>query len=1337
MICNPSKTDIRTALENRKAFHPVKQNQTSEESLAFLDSDEQNFVKDSGKYILEGLNIPLRSTVTTELNKDNTFDSELGGPTAKIGNFVHSNIEKAGREILQEIAGLSTSNAISKIKAMTPQNFTPDLSSGKKLDEKSKNNIFDLAKNQILFAYEEQHIINNRSGHTAVPSIRFEAKVIDPVKSVGGTIDFLAVLSDNTFIIRDYKTKMTTPKDYDTSLNLKGDKDLIYYKSLDKYKLQIAEYARILRTYYGFAGTHSNRLIPIRVFSVWNDGSKDYAPLVSRVAGPNQDKAIDDIVPFTEKTGFESLDKFLASIDKQIDTLEARKGKDVKIRQDVQDRIDRLKNLKKEILIKKSVNNTVDHVKYLSSKLEDMESLSLDDLLEILGEFRMLESLSSATYDFKKYLVKEGKDVDEMEAKIGQTLSVIQNRIEDLKFEINNVRMVRLVEEETGIKITNDTGDFIPFAPEGAFANWFYQLSAWQNPIFKTLRSKLDKANYESRQAVDEITKEVIDKENAIHAKLKSLGKDWSYFVKIMINPKTDNFYTKGSPEFFKKMDNITGEEIPIYYEIQDWHDWQDRMNKEEARLVAELTVDGNLDAATLLDRMSAWERNNNLSLGAQGKPRYKQAWINAKKNSKLKLKDSMVEESKEYAAIRTVPEFLAYYQMFEKYNEQFRKMLGVEYSKLPNNFLANIRKESGERLQEFGWAAPKSIINDFISDFSIREDERSDDNSYLKRDSIPKFFLNPFRDKTGKLLPGEKSYQFGRSLLLFAKMAHNYDQMSKIEAEVLGLRETLVEKAEELIPKSGGIATNFLGNNKVLQLKSSDIPSTFDKFVKMYLYGISVEPIIGDKSGKTEKALMQLKNYFSLKTLGLNFIAAAGGYVSAQIQARLVGKVSIFYDEQQYIKSLVDSGRNRTNFLALNAYFDVMGHRYGNIRLEEEKLGEFQIGDTSQRGFINRYVSTRTLMQPYALGDNHVDEIITYSAAQNYYVDELGNLAKMKTAEDKIKYKDRTILALFEHNDKKTRLNLPEEQVKNVYIAFRRAVQTIQSKVKGSIPEEDRSAWSSSIVGTLLMNFKSWLPGVLSERVGKAVLDDRTKTLYMGRYVAVGNSIGNLDYNATGEKLALGAFLYKIVLPRLAQLTANVLSLQTIGGYFKGYKYGNNATIELMYQKWLAENPQYSGKVTLEEFKEITRKQVLSTIVELRLILAFALVLTLAMRYDDDEDGQGDYKKSIFLRKMASILLKTNQELTSLYSPANFASMIQNPVPFVSLLAQAQQAIFATGEAFFNHTVGETNESDPYKDVRKAVNRTTNFFPGVQGSTRLLDVFSDSVQYLNTQQGQ
>lgn len=1333
MICNPSKTDIRTALENKKAFHPVKNNQTAEESLAFLDSDEQNFVKDSGKYILEGLNVPLRSTVTTDLNKDNTFDSELSGPSAKIGNFVHSNIEKAGREILGEIQGLSTATAISRIKAMTSAMFTPDLSSGKKLDEKSKNNIFDLARNQILFAYEEQHIINNRSGHTAVPQIRFEAKVIDPVKSVGGTIDFLAVLSDNTFIIRDYKTKMTTPKDYDSTLNLKSDKDLIYYKSLDKYKLQIAEYARILREYYGFAGTHSNRLIPIRVFSVYNNGTKDYAPLVSRVAGPGQDKAIDDIVPFTEKTGFESLDKFLANMDKQIDTLEARKGKDVKTKQDVQDRIDRLKDLKKEILIKKSVNNTLDHVKYLSSRLEDMESLSDEDLLEILGEFRMLESLSSATYDFKKYLVKEGQDVDEMESKIGQTLLVIQNRIEDLKFEINNKRMVRLVEEETGIKMTNDTGDFIPFAPEGAFANWFYQLSAWQSPIFKTLRSKLDKANYEARQAVDEITEEVKTKENAVRAKLKSLGKDWSYFVKIMINPKTDNFYTKGSPEFYERMKTIKPEEIPTYYEVQEWYDWRDRMKKEEAKLVAELTVDGNLDAGTLLDRMGTWERNNNLSLNKQGKPLYEQAWVNAKKNNRLKLKDSMVEESKEYMAIRTVPEFLAYYQMFEKYNEQFRKMLGVEYSNLPNNFLANIRKEAGERIEEWGLIkGTQSSVSDFISDFSIREDERSDDNSYLKRDSIPKFFLNPFRDGDGKLLPGEKSYQFGRSLLLFAKMAHNYDQMNKIEAEVLLLRETLIEKGEELIPKSGGIATNFLGNNKTLALSSSDIPQVFDSFIKLYVYGQSINPIIGDKSGASEKALLQMKKYFTLKTLGLNFISAAGGFIAAKVQANLTGRSGIFYTSADYNNAIVAAGKNRKNFLALSGYFDPMGHRYGNIRLEESTLGEFQIADKSQRGWINQYVSTRTLMQPYALGDQFIDEAILYSLAANYYV-ENGNLKKMKLPGDKEKYKDKTILALFSYDGKDAKLNLPEDQIRDIYIAFRRVAQVVQGKIKGSIPSEDMAQWQTSIVGQMLFSFKSWLPNVLSERLSSVSVDSRVDTLYMGRYTALAQYIGTRHTNKTGEVLALGAFLKKIVLPKLAGLALRVLSFHTIGGYFKGYKMTDDATRQLLYQKFLAENPQYEGKTSFEEYLMVQEAQARNAIVELRMLLALSLLLILAMKIESD-DGEEAYKQNIVTRKLASIMLKVSQELSFFWNPLEFANLVKNPIPMVSLVGDAYKTITNTLDELFDIAIGEERLIGGQTNDKKNIGAySVPWLPGAGGMSKLVELFDDSVQYSNT----
>ncbi len=214
----------------------------------------------------------------------------------------------------------------------------------------------------------------------------------------------------------------------------------------------------------------------------------------------------------------------------------------------------------------------------------------------------------------------------------------------------------------------------------------------------------------------------------------------------------------------------------------------------------------------------------NDLAL-ENGIPKYPEAWERAKTYHQRNMIDNPERYNEKYKFILSTTELKSYYEMFEKYNKHFREILDVEYTQLPNNFLPNVRKSMSERITEQGVNGLIAGTKDFFSDFSIREEDRSADTTYNSNEQIPIFYLNRFRSSDGSLIIGEKSYQFGRSLAVFAKMAYNYEASIKREAEIKALEQFLTVHGEQISQSRGKNLLDALGNPITEKLQQNELP--------------------------------------------------------------------------------------------------------------------------------------------------------------------------------------------------------------------------------------------------------------------------------------------------------------------------------------------------------------------------------------------------------------------------------------------------------------------------------------------------------------------------------
>ena len=227
-----------------------------------------------------------------------------------------------------------------------------------------------------------------------------------------------------------------------------------------------------------------------------------------------------------------------------------------------------------------------------------------------------------------------------------------------------------------------------------------------------------------------------------------------------------------------------------------------------------------------------------------------------------------------------------------------------------------------------------------------------------------------------------------------------------------------------------------------------------------------------------------------------------------------------------------------------------------------------------------------------------------------------------------------------------------------------------------------------------------------------------------MGRYVAFSTELG--EWKAAD--LIRKKFLVDILIPKLWQLVKQI-------GYFS--KLNDVHTKQMLFEQWLEDNQQYKGKIDFKEFNDIQQRQIKALVIELRVLLAFAALIFL-LGSDFDEDGIKFYKQNYLTRKLASVIFKTNQELSFVFNPIDFSSMIKNPVPMISILTDGVKTIQNTTSELYDTVSGQDaiiGKGDENKDKSPRGYYLSKMIPGANGFIRLVEGFSDDVQYLNTPQ--
>jgi hypothetical protein len=270
----------------------------------------------------------------------------------------------------------------------------------------------------------------------------------------------------------------------------------------------------------------------------------------------------------------------------------------------------------------------------------------------------------------------------------------------------------------------------------------------------------------------------------------------------------------------------------------------------------------------------------------------------------------------------------------------------------------------------------------------------------------------------------------------------------------------------------------------------------------------------------------------------------------------------------------------------------------------------------------------------------------------------------------------------------------------------------------------EDIAWYQQTLLGKLLSQYRSWMPGMLRERFGGLKRNSTTDSTHWGRWNSmIADFRGQED---TGVLL----WAKDVLLPRMSLIVADIVTFGKITSDVKGeskkgslniFSRYSEESLRKQYERIVANKFQYSD-ISFEEFKEIKIAQYRAAMIELRTILAVsAMVLgAMALKGDDDEPL---YRHDKATRIAIKMIAKLQQELMFTLDPTEGGYLMRNPIPMVSTIIQAKRAIHNGFDELTDLIFGE----DSPQDKTPWFYYSSGFITGFKQLTKVFEVFDEN----------
>jgi hypothetical protein len=1306
---NLTKEEVTNILRNRGVLFEITPEDNVDDILGrykYLQDVMELPSGDNAKYTIFGQEVKERFSSIAK----KAYESRIGSTL----------IERT----LQEPDFIKKKDAGSRVHEILADFMLAKLGQKKKSDVVARAKVGDYAvtganlrelENLVDEVYEDIQKLQKEIDPKGKVTILVEQRILDPVQDRGGTMDIHAIFSDGTGLIYDYKTTHSKADNYQMGQLVD---DLLHENKVADNELTMAEYKRIAIQRMGIKKIRQTRLVPVHLRlelkpeSEWGDfdyrtKNVELIEAGSRT-GRDSDQFLKPIPVAGEETKYAGINELL---ERQFILL---KNLNTKLNEDTltADERDRLKT--KISTLRRSIRHTltdgeiydiIDSASNIVSEIrqrihipqfdgkDNPNSLYIDneELIELKQEISIYTYIIENTSIYYRDLQNENpEEFKRLRTAISTIASNVDMALTDIKQELNKRTLESIVDDAK-----DEQGNLKPLTELDFLNRNFTRISEIDHPVFRSAWQLIQDKLFEQRQELKKISDHIDEKDKAVAIWAKSTGISKLDAFRKIIDFTTGNLINKLSKELYDKIESAYSnpdiekgaEELKKYLMIKDEKNFKENFDRRFKNFKERMKYKHMDDPIKQKKAIDNWYLNNNLLQSEV-------AWTSKYNRKYLTFKPEVEEAnlSNEYREIQNIKPLLDYYNMYRKYNDEFRGILGLSnYKKLPTNFIANVRKSMTESLAtEDIRSAFKYINTEFWDSFNAREDDiyisDRDSSGDIKR-TIPVLYLNPLRNKNNEVDNTKKSYDLSKNLLLFSKMVYNHKNMSEIEPVIIGMKElmghpTAEQGGTQVLDANG---RKVLGNIREYAMKKgidTDTYRLFEDLMDFYLYGIKfkTDNSFGN-SARLTKILLKLKNYYAKKALSFAVLPGLGALVAGNVSSFFEGVKGVNYTKQNIIDAEKNKVKDFTKFKALSLFFDVYAEDPINVLM-----------DAKSANFITRVGTTRNMFYPLRKADELINDELANRLSLNWGIDTENKLGLGKNALIRLNRPDldtTDIKSVWELTTiDKTTGKISIEGIidkegniinKDAYIAFRNAVKATSASIIGSLSQEDISRIDTHLLYNLMFQFKTWMPGIVQERFRALRYDARLQSVRWGRYRAAFAEYGLSSSEIDGAQ-KINNYWNQIVLPNIGKTALDLITFGAafkygIGGVSTEYtnKFGktrrirsNTMRAKRMYYDWILKEKLDPKKVTFEMYLETKEGQMKAMIVELRTILSFMSILMFLG--GDGDDGEPRYMDNYISRLLFKTMAKANSELSFVWSPTQMAQIIKNPLPMSAM---------------------------------------------------------------------